>query len=317
MNKIDSKSLGKVAVVLGGTSGEREVSLMSGSGVFDALVAEGVNAVKFDTKEQNIKELVDGKFDRAFLILHGKGGEDGVIQGVMEYIGLPYTGSGVQASAIGMDKVATKIIWDSVGIPVPKGMTIHSEDDCKKAVETLGTELIIKPSKEGSSIGIYKLQNATPETVAEAFKKAQEKGMEVMVEEWVKGRELTVAIVDMGDGNGAQALPIIEIKAPEGDYDFEHKYYSNETRYFCPAELDENLSDEIRKTVKKAFDSLDACGWGRIDVMLRDDGSFALLEINTAPGMTPHSLVPLAAKACGVSYNELVKIIANGAALKG
>lgn len=314
---MDSESLGKVAVVLGGSSGEREVSLMSGSGVYDALIAEGVQAVKFDPKEQSVKELLDGKFDRAFLILHGKGGEDGVIQGMMEYIGLPYTGSGVQASAIGMDKVATKTIWSAAGIPVPKGMVLHGEKDCKEALECLGSDLVIKPSKEGSSIGIYKLKNASVESVQEAFKKAQENGMDVMVEEWVKGRELTVAVLDRGDGKGPEALPVIEIKAPEGDYDFEHKYYSNETRYFCPAELDEKVAEKIRKTAKQAFDALDACGWGRIDVMLREDGTFALLEINTAPGMTPHSLVPLAAKACGISYNELVKIIAAGAALKG
>lgn len=314
---MDSESLGKVAVVLGGSSGEREVSLMSGSGVYDALIAEGVQAVKFDPKEQSVKELLDGKFDRAFLILHGKGGEDGVIQGMMEYIGLPYTGSGVQASAIGMDKVATKTIWSASGIPVPKGMVLRGEKDCKEALECLGSDLVIKPSKEGSSIGIYKLKNASVESVQEAFKKAQENGMDVMVEEWVKGRELTVAVLDRGDGKGPEALPVIEIKAPEGDYDFEHKYYSNETRYFCPAELDEKVAEKIRKTAKQAFDALDACGWGRIDVMLREDGTFALLEINTAPGMTPHSLVPLAAKACGISYNELVKIIAAGAALKG
>ena len=317
MNKIDPKSLGKVVVVYGGKSAEREVSLISGSGVINALKTAGVDVYCFDPKENSLDQLTNGGYDRAFLILHGKGGEDGIIQGLMEYIGLPYTGSGVYASAVGIDKIATKSVWMTEGIPVPKGMVLQCKEDCAKAIETLGKDLIVKPSKEGSSIGLYKLKDATVETLQEAYQKAQEKGMQVMVEEFVYGRELTVAVLDMLDGEGLRALPIIEIKAPDGDYDFEHKYFSDETVYECPAVLSEELTQKIQETVVKAANSLGISGWSRIDVMLKPDGTFKLLEINTAPGMTPHSLVPLAARTVGIDYEELVKLVALGASLQG
>ena len=288
-------------------------SLMSGSGVLKALQSIGADVVKFDPAEQPLSDLAG--IDRAFLILHGKGGEDGVIQGVMEFLKIPYTGSGVQASAIGIDKEMTKAVWEAQGIPVPRGMVLRNETDCEEAHRRFNGNLVIKPSKEGSSLGLYKLKNATVDQVKEAFAKSQEAGMTVLAEEYVFGRELTVAVLDMGEG--LKAFPIIEIKAPDGDYDFEHKYFSDETVYVCPAEVPENVTEKIKAVVEKAALAVGADAWSRIDVILRDDGSFVLLEINTAPGMTPHSLVPLAARTCGISYEELVKQVAARASLKG
>ena len=313
MKSVDVKDLGKIAVVMGGSSGEREVSLMSGSGVLKALQSVGADVVKFDPAEQPLSDLAG--IDRAFLILHGKGGEDGVIQGVMEFLTIPYTGSGVQASAIGIDKEMTKAVWEAQGIPVPRGMVLRNETDCEEAHRRFNGNLVIKPSKEGSSLGLYKLKNATVDQVKEAFAKSQEAGMTVLAEEYVFGRELTVAVLDLGEG--LKAFPIIEIKAPDGDYDFEHKYFSDETVYVCPAEVPENVTEKIKAVVEKAALAVGADAWSRIDVILRDDGSFVLLEINTAPGMTPHSLVPLAARTCGISYEELVKQVAARASLKG
>lgn len=311
------KKLGRVAVVMGGTSAEREVSLMSGSGVLKALRDANVDAEVFDPQEQDIEELVSKDYDRAFLILHGKGGEDGVIQGLMEYIKLPYTGSGVFASAISIDKVMTKKVWESVGLSVPRGTTVTADSNMAEIIRLLGKNLIVKPSKEGSSIGLYRINDATPESLLEAVRKATEDGMQVMVEELVVGRELTVAVLDKHDGQGLKALPIIEIVAPKGDYDYEHKYFSDETQYICPAAVRDDVRDAILAAVEKAAAVLGIQGWSRVDVMLRPDGSFVLLEINTAPGMTPHSLVPLAAKTVGLSYQELVCLVAEGAALKG
>lgn len=313
MKNIDAKSLGKIAVVMGGSSGERQVSLMSGTGVLNALLKSGADAVKFDPAEQPLSELKG--FDRAFLILHGKGGEDGVIQGVMEFLKLPYTGSGVLASAIGIDKEMTKRVWASQNIPVPQGMILKDKMDCAVALERFNGNLVIKPNKEGSSLGLFKLKGANLTQVEEAFEKASQSGMQVLAEEYIFGRELTVAVLD--NGEGLKALPVIEIKAPEGDYDYEHKYFSDDTVYVCPAEIPSDLDASIRQTVELAAAAVGASGWSRIDVMLMPDGRFVLLEINTAPGMTPHSLVPLAARTVGISYEELVKTVAFNASLKG
>lgn len=317
MERIDPKSLGRVVVVLGGTSNEREVSLMSGKGVYEALVRSDVDVVQFDPKLQTIDELQALNADRAFLILHGKGGEDGVIQGVMEYIGLPYTGCGILSSAIGIDKKETKRVWESEGIPVPKGMVLRNKEDCERVLEALGHHIVIKPMTEGSSIGLYRLQNATLEQVQEAFEAISKMGQVPLAEEFIDGRELTVPVLDLLDGKGLRALPIIEIRAPEGSYDYEHKYFSDDTQYLCPAPIDDVKRQEIQDCVEKAAKALGTAGWARIDVMLRKDGSFAILEINTAPGMTPHSLVPLSAKTVGMSYEQLVLTVAKGAALKG
>ncbi|MCD8339322.1 MAG: D-alanine--D-alanine ligase [Burkholderiales bacterium] len=317
MANINVKDLGKVVVILGGSSSEREISLMSGNGVYNALKDAGADVYKYDPKEQSLGDLAHAKYDRAFLILHGKGGEDGIIQGLLEYLKLPYTGCGVCASAVSMDKVLTKAVWEMAGLPVPRGTTIGPDTDLEEVLKLLGKDIVIKPSKEGSSIGLYKLENATVDTLKEAVQKAQEDGMAVMAEEMIKGRELTVAVLDRGDGQGLKALPIVEIKAPSGDYDYEHKYFSDATQYICPAELPEDVANAIAVATERAAKAVGASGWGRIDLMLRDDGSFAFLEINTAPGMTPHSLVPMAAKAVGIDYTELVEIVAKGAALKG
>ncbi len=317
MSNNDVKDLGKIVVILGGNSSEREISLMSGNGVYNALKEAGADVYKFDPKEQSLGDLAHAKYDRAFLILHGKGGEDGVIQGLLEYLKLPYTGCGVCASAVSMDKVLTKAVWEMAGLPVPKGTTIGPDTNLEEVIKLLGHDIIIKPSKEGSSIGLYKLFDTDVDQLRDAVKKADEEGMVVMAEEMVKGRELTVAVLDKGDGQGLQALPIVEIKAPEGDYDYEHKYFSDATQYVCPAELPEEIAQAISEATVQAANAVGASGWGRIDLILRDDGSFAFLEINTAPGMTPHSLVPMAARAVGIDYTKLVEIVAAGAALKG
>jgi D-alanine-D-alanine ligase len=310
-----AEALGKVAVIYGGTSAERDVSIMSGTGVLKALREAGADAQGFDPKSDRIEALREGGFDRAFLILHGRGGEDGVIQGVMEYLRLPYTGCGVQASAITMDKEATKVFWRAAGIPVPKGRVVTEDTDFEALVAELGDRIIVKPTREGSSIGLYRVENATAESVREAVRKAAACASSVLAEEMVQGRELTVALLD--EGCGLKALPIVEICAPKGDYDYEHKYFSDDTQYFCPAAVDAEVTSRIQAACEAAARAVGAAGWSRIDVILRDDGSFVLLEINTAPGMTPHSLVPLAARTAGISYQELVVRVAAGAALKG
>jgi D-alanine-D-alanine ligase len=310
-----AEALGKVAVIYGGTSAERDVSIMSGTGVLKALREAGAEAEGFDPKCDRIEALREGGFDRAFLILHGRGGEDGVIQGVMEYLRLPYTGCGVQASAITMDKEATKVVWRAACIPVPKGRVVNAETDFEALVAELGSRIIVKPTREGSSIGLYRVENAAADTVREAVRKAAECASSVLAEEMVQGRELTVALLD--EGAGLKALPIVEICAPKGDYDYEHKYFSDETQYFCPAAVDADTAARIQATCEAAARAVGAAGWSRIDVILKEDGSFVLLEINTAPGMTPHSLVPLAARTAGISYQDLVVRVAAGAALKG
>ncbi|MBQ8829530.1 MAG: D-alanine--D-alanine ligase [Burkholderiaceae bacterium] len=316
MTCIDPKNLGKVVVIYGGISREREVSLMSGSAVVKALEEAGVDVGTFDPKTDALEVLQNKEYSRAFCMLHGRGGEDGIIQGVLEYLQLPYTGCGIQASSIAIDKNATKVVWQAHGIPVPRGMVLRSQEDCKEAISSLGRNLIIKPSKEGSSIGLYRLENTDDVSLLDTYKKAQERNMDVLCEELVAGRELTVALLDRHDGQGLKALPIVEIRAPEGKYDYDHKYFSDETQYLCPAPIDADITIKIQETCEKAAKVLGVEGWGRIDVILRDDGSFVLLEVNTAPGMTPHSLVPLAARTVGINFTELVLTVAQGASLK-
>lgn len=309
----DPASLGKVVLLLGGRSSEREVSLMSGKGVYDALVEAGVDVTRFDPQSDDLSELEKGEYDRAMISLHGRFGEDGTIQGVLEYLGIPYTGPGVRASAIAIDKAMTKRVWRTFNIPVPKGMLVTKDSDMRFVIQELGRDLVVKPSHEGSSIGLTKLKDATVEELTEAVVKASNLDHQVLVEERIFGRELTVTI--LGSGEDARALPIIEIVAPNGDYDYQNKYFTNDVRYDCPANLPQELADEIASTCVKAFHALGARGWSRIDVMLTEDGRYVLLEMNTSPGMTAHSLVPLSAKVSGLSYQELVLSVLRDASL--
>lgn len=310
---IDPKSLGKVVLLLGGRSSEREVSLMSGKRVFDALQGAGVDVTRFDPQEQPLSELEKGDYDRAVISLHGRFGEDGTIQGVLEYLNIPYTGPGVRASAIAIDKNLTKLVWRERQIPTPNGMLVTKDSDMSFVIQELGVNLVVKPSREGSSIGLTKLEYANVQTLREAVEKASQLDPQVLVEERIYGRELTVAI--LGEGQDARVLPIIEIVAPDGDYDYQNKYFTDVVRYECPADLSEELRDDISTTCLRAYRALGARGWSRIDVMLAEDGRFVLLEMNTSPGMTAHSLVPLAAKNAGMSYEELVLQVAASASL--
>lgn len=311
--EIKPESLGKVVLLAGGMSSEREVSLMSGKGVYDALVSASVDVTRFDPKEQSISELEKGGFDRAFIALHGRYGEDGTIQGVLEYLKIPYTGPGVKASAVAMDKSLTKQIWREKQIPSPRGMLVSADSDLNFVMRELGRDLVVKPAREGSSIGLTKLKDATVEELHEAIVRAGALDNHVLVEERIFGRELTVAI--LGAGQDSKVLPIIEIIAPNGDYDYQNKYFTNDVRYECPAKLSEDLREEISRTCLSAYRALGARGWSRIDLILAEDGTFSLLEMNTSPGMTAHSLVPLAAKNAGMSYQELVLKMASEASL--
>lgn len=302
------KSLGRVVLLMGGVSSEREVSLMSGEGVYNALLEKGVDVTKFDPKTDRLETLEKGAFDRAFIALHGRLGEDGTIQGVLNYLNLPYTGPGVTASAMAIDKDLTKRVWKSAGIPVPQGVVLAadaSDDELAQVIETLGaTGLVVKPAHDGSSIGVTKLNTPTVETLRQALAEAATRDQTVLVEEYIRGREFTVAVLD------GQALPVIEIRAPEGDYDFNNKYFGDAVSYDCPAKLNDAETASLSATCEKAFKAIGARGWSRIDAMQRLDGSFVLLEINTSPGMTPHSLVPMAARAVGMAYGDLcVKVL--------
>jgi D-alanine-D-alanine ligase len=295
---------GKVGVLFGGKSSEREVSIMSGSGVLKALQSRGVDAHAFDPGTQSLAELEAARFDRVFIALHGRGGEDGTIQGVLETLGVPYTGSGVQASAIAIDKVKTKQLWLQDGIPTPAHRIGHASTEWMRVVAELGDRLIVKPSREGSTIGITKVTSHDRNELALAFEAAAQYDDAVLVEQLIDGRELTCAI--LGEGAAAEALPLIEIRAPDANYDYHSKYFSDDTRYLCPAPVDAELAARISELCLRAYRTLGARGWGRIDVMLRADGAPFLLELNTSPGMTGHSLVPMAARAVGLSYQDLV-----------
>lgn len=306
--EIDPKSLGRVAVLLGGMSSEREVSISSGTGVFNALKKSGVDVTAVDPKEVPI-ETLRGKFDRVMISLHGHFGEDGSIQGALEYLQIPYTGPGVMASAIAMDKTMTRRVWSACGIPVAPGMTVTSADQAQEVLDTLGADVVVKPSGEGSSIGVTKLKGADVGEMREALIQALKFDTHVLVEKRVFGRELTVGLI------GGKALPVIEIQAPDGDYDYQNKYFTDVVHYECPAKLEGDLTAKIQETCEAAFAALGARGWGRIDVMLDDSGDFILLELNTSPGMTPHSLVPMAARAVGLSYEALCLTIVSTATL--
>jgi D-alanine-D-alanine ligase len=307
------RALGKVGVLFGGRSAEREVSIMSGSGVLQALKSKGIDAHAFDPAERSLGELEAEKFDRVFIALHGRYGEDGSLQGALELLGIPYTGSGVMASSVGMDKITTKIVWLAAGVPTPAYAVIDDGTDLDKVVADLGLPLIVKPPLEGSTIGITKV------TRAEDFKAAVDLAHQydklVLAEQFIEGREFSVPL--LGSGAQARALPIVEIVAPEGNYDYQNKYFTDDTQYHCPAPLDAAVTAAIQADVEKAYRALGCEGWSRIDVLLREsDGKHFLLEVNTSPGMTGHSLVPMAARAEGTSYEDLCVQILRSASLK-
>ncbi len=313
MSELNVKSLGKVGVLFGGRSAEREVSLMSGTGVLQALKSKGIDAHGFDTAERSVAELAAEKFDRVFIALHGRYGEDGSLQGVLEQLNIPYTGSGVMASAVAMDKIFTKRIWQTYGLSTPAYAVLTGQTELRRVPDELGLPLIIKPPHEGSTIGITKVVGYSD--MQEAYALAAQFDEVVLAEEFVEGRELTVAI--LGKGEQAYALPITEIVAPGGNYDYQNKYFTDDTQYICPAALDQDLTDAIRKMAVDAYRALDCEGWARVDVLLRkSDNKPFLLEINTSPGMTGHSLVPMAAKAVGISYEDLCVEILKTASLK-
>ena len=307
MTGADVTNFGKVAVLLGGPSSEREVSLMSGNGVLGALRSLGVDAHPFDPAERDLWELKRDGFDRVFIALHGRFGEDGTVQGALETLRIPYTGSGVMASALAMDKWRTKLVWLASGIATPRYRVATANTDWMQLVAELGLPLIVKPAREGSTIGITKVARVDGSELADAWRAAALHDDLVLVEEFVTGQELTAAIV-----NGV-ALPLIRIEAPQGNYDYHSKYFSDETKYFCPAGLPDAKEREIRAMALRAFEVVGCSGWGRLDLILRADGSFSLLEVNTSPGMTGHSLVPMAARAAGMEFPQLCVEILRGA----
>jgi len=300
---VNVAALGKVGVLLGGKSGERDISLMSGKGVLDALISKGVNAHAFDPGQQAITELAVQKFDRVFIALHGRYGEDGTMQGFLEQMNLPYTGSGVLASALAIDKQATKRLWSSFNLATPRFAMLNANSDWQKIAQDLGLPIIVKPAREGSSLGLSKVTKA--EDLPAAYALAAKLDRDVMAEQCIIGEELTCPIV--GDGENARALPVIRIVAPDSNYDYHNKYFSDDTKYLCPTGLDLALEAKVQELALSAYRALGCKGWGRADVMIdQKTNQPYLLEMNTAPGMTGHSLVPMAAKAAGVEYADLV-----------
>lgn len=296
------KALGKVAVLMGGKSAERPVSLKSGGMVLAALRASGVDAHAFDPSERGLEALIDEKFSRAFIALHGRFGEDGTLQGALEYLGLPYTGSGVLASALAMDKLRTKQIWMAAGLPTPPFEMLDSKTDFRAAAARLGLPIMVKPANEGSSIGMSKVREA--DDLEEAFALAINYDRMVIAEKFIEGMELTGAIL------GRTPLPLIKLETERDFYDYDAKYVRDDTRYIVPCGLPEAKEREVQALCLKAFDALGCSGWGRADLMMDKAGNPYLLEINTSPGMTDHSLVPMAARAVGISYEALcVKIL--------
>lgn len=300
------REFGKVAVLLGGKSAEREVSLMSGSGVLKALRSKGVDAHAFDTAERDLAELKHEGFARCFIALHGRGGEDGTVQGALEVMGIPYTGSGVLGSAVALDKWRTKMIWMAGGLPTPHYRILGAHDDWDAVARELGLPLIVKPANEGSTLGLTKVSAVSqlPAAYELAAKKYRDTAL---AESFVDGPEFTAGIL------GDAVLPLIRIEAPEGNYDYQHKYFSDETKYLCPCGLPAMKENELKALSLEAFRLVGCSGWGRVDLMLDASGKPLLLEINTSPGMTGHSLVPMAARAVGMSYEDLCLKILEGA----
>ncbi|WP_439519663.1 D-alanine--D-alanine ligase [Hydrogenophaga sp.] len=312
---VNTQALGKVAVLMGGSSAEREVSMMSGTGVLAALQSRGVDAHAFDPAERDLGDLKREGFQRCFITLHGRHGEDGTVQGALELLGIPYTGPGVLASAIAMDKVMTKRMWIAEGLPTPRYVVLapghQAPEDTRGVPDVLGLPLIVKPPREGSSIGVSKVRGYSDMHDAVALSVRYDP--DVLCEEFIDGEEVTCPV--LGTGEHARALPVVRIVAPDGAYDYENKYFTDAVKYHCPSGLPEAEEREIQRIVLASYRALGCRGWGRADVMIRaSDRKPFLLEINTSPGMTSHSLVPMSARAAGLSYEELcVQLIASAA----
>lgn len=302
-----ANQFGKVAVLLGGSSAEREVSLMSGGAVLEALRARGVDAHGFDPAEQDLHVLKEQGFARAFIALHGRGGEDGTVQGMLELLGIPYTGSGVMASAIAMDKWRTKMVWAACGLPTPRYAILTADSDWAAVVESLGLPIFVKPVHEGSSMGATKVTRA--EQLRDAWALAARYDSLVIAEEFIAGAELTAPFLE------ERALPLIRIEAPDGNYDYQHKYFTDDTRYHCPCGLPPEQEQALQEMVMTSARVLGCRGWGRADLILTPEGKPYLLEMNTSPGMTGHSLVPMAARQCGIDFETLCATILAGARL--
>jgi len=292
------EQFGRVAVMMGGSAAEREVSLRSGAAVYKALKAKGVDALAVDVTGNPIEALAGQKFDRVFNIIHGRGGEDGVLQGVLEVLGIPYTGSGVMASALTMDKLRTKLCWQGYCLVTPKWHVLKNETDLDDCIEKLGFPVIVKPAQEGSSIGMSKAGNR--EELQKALTVAAKYRCDVYAEAWVTGKEYTVAVLD------DEALPVIRLETPHAFYDYEAKYQATTTQYHCPCGLNRDQEQFIKDLAVTACKAVGVKGWGRVDVFIDDLGQYQLIEVNTVPGMTDHSLVPMAAKQAGIDFEELV-----------
>ncbi len=298
------KNFGKVAVLFGGKSAEREVSLKSGAAVLAALRRSGVDAHAFDPAVQNLQAIADEGYDRAFIALHGRFGEDGTVQGALELLGIPYTGSGVLASALGMDKWRTKLVWQAANLPIPDYVLLDEHSDWEAVTQQLGLPLFVKPANEGSSVGISKVK-ALGE-LHKAYLEAAKHDKLVIAESFIGGGEYTVAILGDAASGGEQALPVIKIEPANEFYDYEAKYLRDDTRYLCPCGLDAAREAEMQRLAKQAFALIGGQGWGRVDFLMDEAGKPYLLEVNTSPGMTDHSLVPMAARQAGISFEQLV-----------
>lgn len=295
---VNVAQFGKVAVLMGGLSAEREISLLSGNAVLAALKNKGVDAHGIDVSENIIRDLEKENFQRAFIVLHGRGGEDGTIQALLKLMAVPYTGSGVMASSLAMDKLKTKQIWLAMGLPTPDFCILDSEQSCAQALEKLSLPLIVKPVLEGSSIGMSKVESK--DELVPAWRKAQKCGGTVIAEQWVEGDEYTAAMLD------DQVLPMIKLKTTHKFYDYDAKYEAVDTQYICPCGLSEEQEAEFASLMTKAFNAVGASAWGRVDFMVDKNNQPWLIEVNTVPGMTSHSLVPMAAKQAGLSFDDLV-----------
>ena len=298
LSSVEKKALGRVAVLMGGTSAERPVSLKSGAAVLAALLETGIDAFGIDIEKNAAQQLSQAEFDRAFIALHGRGGEDGTMQGLLELLNKPYTGSGVMASALGMDKWRTKLVWDACQVATPKAFVLEADSDWDEIMQALGGLAMVKPAREGSSIGMRKVHSS--EGLAESYSFASQHDDLVIAEQYIEGKEFTVTVL------GEKALPAIQLVTTHDFYDFDAKYRASDTQYLLPSGLPDYAEAELQKMSLKAFKLIGCDGWGRVDAMQDSDGNFWLLEVNTSPGMTDHSLVPMAANAGGLSFSALV-----------